>query len=423
MEQENSRKKFSPSAIYQTGISELTDPVRLQTFLTFYAKYSGSLSVENMILLWKQVKEEPSSYMTMEEWNTQDRKVIYGETSHLRLYAPSGYGGRTELHEDQPMIALFHTNQTMRGSQYHKDTAEHPFSLKPAEVSAPSDEMLLQSCVNTALSCMQSTGCGMPIFEEPGTYVTLENPVRYDPGSNRLYIAKGASYEDAAFGLLRETLFCKLYQPNQSYDIYEKNRFQASCTAQVMMQQIGITKQFPLSIPSQTVTAQEMEQCLSHIPSGIQAMQQDYTWITMRLQEEKAVQSQATAVVQSYSVEVTAQSTEELQPVKSLDEKYNAAVEYVTGEESISVSSLQKQLHVGYARASRIMEQLEKTGVVAPYEGGGTKRKVLAEKTQNPVKTKENTQTASDNWDEALNFQDLTAASPSNSRHSTDLAM
>ena len=294
MEQKNEKKGFSPEELYQEGLSDMTDVSRLQEFLTFYASYAGSMTLENTILLWKQKTALPEEYHTLEEWNADNRKVIYGEISHLRLYAPENYHGRTEEHDGRQMIALFHTQQTVQSAKFHRDTAEHPFVFTAHSVPSPTDELLLQTCVDTALSCMQTMKCGMPVFEEPGQYVTLDDPVRYDPGSNRLYIAKGASYDTVAHGLLRETLFCKLYQPDQKYPVYESNRFQASCAAQIILHQLGVTKSFPVAIPSREITAKEVAQCLSSIPSGVQSMRQDFAWIQKQLHGEQTEQKEPT---------------------------------------------------------------------------------------------------------------------------------
>ena len=46
-----------------------------------------------------------------------------------------------------------------------------------------------------------------------------------------------------------------------------------------------------------------------------------------------------------------------------------------------STSSLQRKLKLGYARAARIIDELENMGVVGPYEGAKP-RKVLMTKQQ-----------------------------------------
>lgn len=61
------------------------------------------------------------------------------------------------------------------------------------------------------------------------------------------------------------------------------------------------------------------------------------------------------------------------------DELINEAIELVSQEGHASVSLLQRRLRVGYARAGRIIDQLESMGIVGPYEGSKP-RKVLVDK-------------------------------------------
>ncbi len=59
-----------------------------------------------------------------------------------------------------------------------------------------------------------------------------------------------------------------------------------------------------------------------------------------------------------------AQSTEESDPL------YDQAVEFVIQTRKASISSVQRRLKVGYNRAARLVEEMERTGVVGPLEGG-----------------------------------------------------
>jgi S-DNA-T family DNA segregation ATPase FtsK/SpoIIIE len=53
------------------------------------------------------------------------------------------------------------------------------------------------------------------------------------------------------------------------------------------------------------------------------------------------------------------------------------AIEVVVQMGQASTSSLQRRLKLGYARAARIMDQLEKLGVIGPYEGAKPRRVLL----------------------------------------------
>ena len=51
------------------------------------------------------------------------------------------------------------------------------------------------------------------------------------------------------------------------------------------------------------------------------------------------------------------------------DEKYDEAVALVTKTGQASISMLQRRLRVGYNRAARMIEMMEKEGVVGPADG------------------------------------------------------
>ncbi|NND81194.1 MAG: cell division protein FtsK [Gammaproteobacteria bacterium] len=59
------------------------------------------------------------------------------------------------------------------------------------------------------------------------------------------------------------------------------------------------------------------------------------------------------------------------------DPLYDQAVEFVTRSRRASISSVQRQLRVGYNRAARMIETMEMTGVVTPAEDNG-RREVIA---------------------------------------------
>jgi S-DNA-T family DNA segregation ATPase FtsK/SpoIIIE len=63
---------------------------------------------------------------------------------------------------------------------------------------------------------------------------------------------------------------------------------------------------------------------------------------------------------------------------RELDEKFAEAARIVVRHREASVSMLQRRLDIGWARAGRIIDQLEQAGVVGPYVGSKS-RKVLIE--------------------------------------------
>src|SRR5262249_53004910 len=61
------------------------------------------------------------------------------------------------------------------------------------------------------------------------------------------------------------------------------------------------------------------------------------------------------------------------------DEMYDHAVALVTETQQASISMIQRRLRVGYNRAARMIEQMERDGVVGPGDGAKP-REVYARK-------------------------------------------
>lgn len=76
----------------------------------------------------------------------------------------------------------------------------------------------------------------------------------------------------------------------------------------------------------------------------------------------------------------TVEENSQVKEVDDEDELIDEATRIIIEENTASVSLLQRKLRVGYARAGRIIDQLEAKGVVGPYEGSKP-RKVLVDRT------------------------------------------
>ena len=61
---------------------------------------------------------------------------------------------------------------------------------------------------------------------------------------------------------------------------------------------------------------------------------------------------------------------------EEVDALYDEAIEFITQARKASISSIQRRFKIGYNRAARLVEEMERTGVVGPMEGGS--REVLA---------------------------------------------
>jgi S-DNA-T family DNA segregation ATPase FtsK/SpoIIIE len=91
------------------------------------------------------------------------------------------------------------------------------------------------------------------------------------------------------------------------------------------------------------------------------------------------IRKQETPVYDESIQKFKAESTEGEKTDSNFDEKYDEAVELVTELGQASVSLVQRYLKVGYNRAARMIERMEKEGVVGPSDGVKP-RKVLARK-------------------------------------------
>ncbi|WP_311482075.1 DNA translocase FtsK [uncultured Anaerococcus sp.] len=66
--------------------------------------------------------------------------------------------------------------------------------------------------------------------------------------------------------------------------------------------------------------------------------------------------------------------------IEDEDELLDEAIRVIVAEQTASVSMLQRKLKIGYARAGRIIDQLEQKGIVGGYEGSKPRR-VLVDRT------------------------------------------
>ena len=65
----------------------------------------------------------------------------------------------------------------------------------------------------------------------------------------------------------------------------------------------------------------------------------------------------------------TAITTAQTNGISSDDDKYEEAKRMVINTGMASVSMLQRGLAVGYARAGKLIDQLERNGVIGPHQG------------------------------------------------------
>ncbi|SDN29808.1 DNA translocase FtsK [Alkalicoccus daliensis] len=80
-----------------------------------------------------------------------------------------------------------------------------------------------------------------------------------------------------------------------------------------------------------------------------------------------------------YAEEMMPSEEPETETAESDDALFPDAVQLVTEMQTASVSMLQRRFRVGYARAARLIDEMEQQGIVGPYEGSKP-REVLAAK-------------------------------------------
>ena len=68
------------------------------------------------------------------------------------------------------------------------------------------------------------------------------------------------------------------------------------------------------------------------------------------------------------------------------DELYKKAKALVLESENASASFLQRKLWIGYARAARILDELQVTGIVGPALGAEPRKILIKKKTKKSIK-------------------------------------
>ncbi len=128
---------------------------------------------------------------------------------------------------------------------------------------------------------------------------------------------------------------------------------------------VGSSK--PTRVQGCFISDAEVENVVNHIKSQLQTT---YNEETMHEIEAKAAASE------SAKKKVSDETDDE-----DYDPMLNDAIEVVVNAGGASTTMLQKKLKLGYARASRVMDQLEEKGIVGPSEGAKP-RAVLITKQQ-----------------------------------------
>lgn len=69
-----------------------------------------------------------------------------------------------------------------------------------------------------------------------------------------------------------------------------------------------------------------------------------------------------------------------------LDALFNEAVDFIIEKDKASISMLQRRFRIGYNKASQLMEEIERKGIVGPEDGGKPRRILLTREAWNKYK-------------------------------------
>jgi S-DNA-T family DNA segregation ATPase FtsK/SpoIIIE len=64
---------------------------------------------------------------------------------------------------------------------------------------------------------------------------------------------------------------------------------------------------------------------------------------------------------------------------KDKDELFNEAAHLIVSSQQGSTSLLQRKLNLGYNRAGRLIDQLEKAGIVGPFKGSKAREVLIVD--------------------------------------------
>jgi DNA segregation ATPase FtsK/SpoIIIE, S-DNA-T family len=91
------------------------------------------------------------------------------------------------------------------------------------------------------------------------------------------------------------------------------------------------------------------------------------------------VEASTGRVEPNYVEEVTEPKNQSKEAEEPEDELLPEAAIFVVATQQASVSAVQRRFRVGYSRAGRIIDALERKGVVGPYEGSKSRAVVATE--------------------------------------------
>lgn len=109
----------------------------------------------------------------------------------------------------------------------------------------------------------------------------------------------------------------------------------------------------PIRVQGCYVTDREIEKIVKHIKNS----------------QESEYDSKVAAEIEKNAVSENAKGSDSQMQEGSMDPVMNEAIKCVIEAGQASTSLLQRRLRVGYARAGRLVDEMEQMGIIGPYEG------------------------------------------------------
>lgn len=159
---------------------------------------------------------------------------------------------------------------------------------------------------------------------------------------------------------------------------------------------LGVGK--PLRIQGAFVSDDEREQVISFLKEGSEA---NYSEDILAQIEQAAAAKDSPGGNDKDSASDT--------PASNYDELLPQAVDVIFETKQASVSMLQRRLKLGYARAARIVDQMEEVGVVGPFEGSKPRQILITKQQWQEMQTVQGTAPIEQST-EQVSFSDYTDA-------------
>lgn len=155
----------------------------------------------------------------------------------------------------------------------------------------------------------------------------------------------------------------------------------------------------PLRIQGAFVSDEEREKVISFVKSQSEA---EYS-------EDILAQIEIAALDKNSSG--SDNSTEEVGSLSGYDDLLPQAVDVIFETKQASVSMLQRRLKLGYARAARIVDQMEELGIVGPFEGSKPRQLLMTRQQWQEMNSSSSSSASSLGNNDSVSFSDFTNAS------------